>query len=112
MPDTTYTLLIWEEIPENTRLVVIPNNTLDESDLKVLTKAHGKYINNEDDPESYKALNCINNALCQNAEHLDKEHPVGSKWAQRWKDHYSREGEFPPVLDKIITRVYLCGFIL
>jgi len=107
----TYTLLIWEEIPESIKLVLIPNDVLGKNDLKIFRQVHGKYINStETSKADEKALDRINNALCSVPEHLGKDHPIGSKWAMRFKD-YIRPNEVP-IEDENITRVFRMGFFL
>jgi len=41
------TLIIWEEIPENTRFFLIPNTTITPDMLKNITSANGRFINGE-----------------------------------------------------------------
>lgn len=107
----TYTLLIWEEIPESTKLVLIPNDTLDASDIDALRKSNGKFINHDVYPDDVRdALNCLSDALCSKAEHLSDKNPAGSKWALRWKDCIQDDAK--PIEGKPITTVFLSGFCL
>lgn len=113
-PETTetFTLLVWEEVPETTKLYLIPNSTLDAEDHTTLKTANGNYINGgtDNDDGAETALDCINNALCEDAKYLDDDHPAGSKWAQRWKDY--EQGKDKPIEGVIVTHVYVCGFLL
>lgn len=109
----TYTLLIWEEIPENTRLALIPNDALDDEDRRVLRAAHGKYINSTGvSKEDLVVLDCLNNALCPKDEYLSDEHPKGSKWAMRWHAYLKADEDSNPIEGENITYVYRAGFIL
>jgi hypothetical protein len=112
MNDTTYTLLIWEEIPETTHFVLIPNTDLDAEDLSVLRQAHGCFIDGLTETETQrKALDYLNAALAMNPECLPESHPEGSKWAMRWTK-YVRDAHDSPIEEKIITHVFLSGFVL
>ena len=107
----TFTLLIWEEVPETTKVVLIPNETLDEGDRAVLRTAHGHLINSVGlTPEQNRALDCLNNALCLKEEYLGPEHPVGTRWAMRWKDFI--HDQKTPIEGKMISAAYIAGFIM
>lgn len=109
MTQPTFTLLIWEEIPESIKLYVIPDANLDDDDRKVLEAVQGNYINEVGlTDEEHDALNCINAALTENPEHLPKEHPADSKWACRFQDYKQEMGP----LGVVISRVVQCGFLL
>ena len=108
----TYTLLMWEEVPEDTKLFLLPNDTIDDEALQVLRKANGKYINHVDATKAdLDALNCIGNAVCSTAEYLDDDHPVGSKWALRWTGCLHEEGT-GPIEGKTITAVFCAGILV
>lgn len=109
MPNS-HTLLIWEEVPESTKLYLIPNKAIDGDSRMYLHLAHGHYINAKVSEEAELALLCINAALVENPEHLHDEHPPGSKWAQRWVAY--KQDPKTALLDVHITHVYRCGFLL
>jgi hypothetical protein len=45
----SHTLLIWEMIPEETQLFLIPNEEVEKDDrLELMRMAHNKFINNSD----------------------------------------------------------------
>lgn len=119
MPETTYTLLVWEEVPEKTTMVLIDNATLTDEDHAVLTKAHNCYINGDLTEEEEAAACCVGAALCTDPEYLDEDHPVGSRWAMRFKD-CERDGDGdddgergkPRFIGKTITHVYRSGFLM
>ena len=106
----TYTLLIWEEVPESTKVAVIPNDTLDADTHAVLARAHGKYINSTNTPpEDEAALECVNLAMCSDSKYIGAEH-LGSKWTMRFSSFVADSEK--PITGKLITHVYRCGFLL
>lgn len=105
----TFTLLVWEAVPESLDFYVIPDDNLDDEDREVLALAQGCYINSTDtSPEQDKALDCINAALTDDPEHLPPDHPQGSKWACRFKGCKREAG---PVNIHVST-IVRCGFLL
>lgn len=105
-----YVLIVWEEVPETTKLVLVPRDTLDETDMAILRTAAGAYINTDISPDQHRAVDCINAALCTKPEHLADEHPAGSKWAMRWKGH--ARAIDTPITDVTVTTVIVCGFLM
>jgi hypothetical protein len=60
----TYSLLVWEEIPDRTRFVLIPNSWMTEEKRKIFQIAANHHINSTDTtPEQEQALNHINLGL-------------------------------------------------
>lgn len=109
MSNPTFTLLIWEEIPESIKFYVIPDANLDEEDRKVLDRCQGKYINHtEQTDEESRALDCVNAALTENREYLPSGHPPNSKWACRFQDYKTEAGP----LGVTISHIVQCGFLL
>jgi len=110
----TYTLLVWEELPESVRLVLIDNAELDSGDHATFAKAHGLLQNcDELTTEQETAVDCLNNALCDNPKYLGDAHPVGSKWAMRFaKCAVDRGEERIDFNGKVITHVYRTGWVL
>ena len=108
--DNTYTLLIWEMVPDSTMLALIPNEDLTSDDIDTLRAAHGHYINTDVSAVAGDALDAINNALCKNPQSLSEDHPEGSYWAMKFKDYLVDAKD--PVEGKVVTRVVLCGFVL
>lgn len=107
----TFTLIIWEEVPEETSLYLIPDSILNNEDREVLKVSHGNYINHtKSTDEQEKALDCLSNAFCREPKYLGEDHPVGSRWAMRFID-YKLEGDALEI-NKYITKVIRCGFLL
>lgn len=110
------TMIIWEEVPENTKLYVIPNDMISDSDREVIQKCQGHYINfNNYDESVNEALNCLCNALSP----IDKPGylaPDHLDWACRYSMYMmcgnDRESNYKPIEGVNITHVYLCGFIM
>lgn len=111
----TYTLLVWEEIPERGKLAIIPNDVLTEADFVVFRQADGHMMNSVGiGPEVEAAIYKLTNALYTVEHHLSSDHPMGSRWAMRFKDYIIESGNGVKVCieDKIITRVYRTGWYL
>lgn len=97
----TYTLLIWENIPEETKFYVIPAEVADPfNDL--LAQAHNKFSGTDDDnPGLLFVLSAIN-------EYCDDYHYVD----QRGIFSQFLVPTETPIDGKLITKVYLTGLIL
>lgn len=105
----TFTLLVWESIPESCDLYLVPDDTLTEEEHKTLDDAQDQYANDGDiTDEGEVATEILSNALCDNPEHLSKDHPAGSKWAQRFISFKVEAGSLPAgtVVSKIIRTGY------
>jgi hypothetical protein len=89
MSDNTYTLLIWDMIPEEQSLYLIPNSDIDAGDRELLERAHRNYVNIICDDED---------AAIQLSEWLaDADFPnVGDT----------------PITGHTITHVYASGFMM
>src|SRR5262249_25245519 len=105
----TFTLIVWEEVPESTKIVLIPNDVLMDLDVEIFRTAQGRYINLDNTPEQEKALDCINNALTSDEGCLSEDHPKGSRWAMRFAEYLQEFDK--PIEDKMITRVFVMGFL-
>jgi hypothetical protein len=92
------TLLIWEIIPEETKLFLIPNHVADQY-VQLLDQAHNKFVN-------FGALNpgleFLNYAVL-------KEKGVDNKNARGVFANYEVDKDMP-LKNVLITRVYLSGF--
>jgi len=108
---STFTLLIWEEVPENVSLYLIPNDDLTPEDVGILHKAHNNYINSVHTvARAGHALDAISNALCENPKYLGDEHPIGSRYACAWGKY--KQSPDLPIQNTMITSVIRCGFLL
>lgn len=105
----TFTLLIWEEVPENSTLFLLPNSELTEEELNTLEKVNGKYCNSVGcSEEETTELLKLNAARVNKEKYLDEDHPAGSFWAMRYLK-YKIE---PSRINCHVTNVVKCGFIL
>ncbi len=97
-------LLIWEEVPENTVLYVIPNEVAEEY-REFLEMAHGKMINADEMNKGMEFLNvAISGEDCGKADAWAKQY-VGC--LKQYKVDHTK-----PVTAEIISLVYLLGFML
>ncbi len=124
----TYTLLIWEQVPEETTLYLIPNTKVEKDNrLELLRLAHNNYINAS--VENY-GLRFLNAALVP-FEHINDDEYfddgyinklVNGSWTKikaheptpvKWRcvfDQYKVDSAI--IEDSHITRVIVSGFIL
>lgn len=99
-----YTLLVWEEVPEETKMYLIPNEVAIKYE-GFLRSAHGHLINTVDD-DQYPGLKFLNTALSDN------------EWSDTGFEQYRgllkdyKVDMTNPILDKTITAVFHSGFIL
>lgn len=53
----SYTLLIWEEVPETTHLFLIPNDVITPAQRELLKQAQGRLINRDDENPGLEFVN-------------------------------------------------------
>lgn len=97
----SYTLLVWETIPEETDFYLIPNEVADKY-RSYLEQAHHKFINAQ---EMNEGMAFLNTALGDEMAEEGFCHELGT-FREYKVDHHK------PILDKNITAVYLSGFVL
>lgn len=97
----TYTLLIWQTIPENSDFYLIPNEVADKY-KHFLKEAHNLFINSDDMNDGMRFLN---SALGEDVPEEGFEDSLGI-FCQYKVDIKA------PILDSHITTVYLSGFVL
>ncbi len=103
----TYTLVIWEEVPENIQLWLIPDKAINDEDRKVLDEAQITYINSDENIEATKLLS---DAF---ASEKDNCQDPGSIWACRWKQYfYGDRAKAAPIKDVKVSHVYLTGWFM
>lgn len=100
----TYTLLIWEMLPEEVSMYVIPNSVIDEEKREILNKSHKKIINCDDDTEN---TNILSSMIAESKEYADPS--IDEKLLTIWGQY---EEECSKPLDKVITNVYWSGFYM
>jgi hypothetical protein len=102
--DNTFSLVIWEIVPDDTNLYLIPNNVITDDLRRVLEGAHGKFINQDDDVEDTDKLQY---ALMDADPTYEIEH---KEYLGLFVDYCVSDKSKPIVAN--ITHVYLTGFIL
>lgn len=90
LKEATYTLLIWEEIPENTSLYLIPNNILSEEQAALLKDANGKVINCNDQCDS---LDFLNVALVEEKYKDDEKYWANFSCGGGWSTNMLQENK-------------------
>jgi hypothetical protein len=103
--EETFTLLLWELLPEDVFIYVIPNSVITEDQREILENSHKRIINSDEDIEDSLILNDMlaeEKKYC-NSEIDEKYHCI---WGQ-YKEECSK-----PLKDKVITNVYWSGFYI
>lgn len=111
--DPSYTLLVYELIPECTKVYLIPNREIDEEALQVLTLCNYRYLEADDySGEAYDALNAMNSALSNNPDAVAPKFK-GTRWDRCWAkhEHMLKEGVLFPLIVPV-TRFVHTGFML
>lgn len=98
-----YTVLVYEEVPEECSLYLIPNDVADQY-REFLEKAHAHYTNTDGDNEGTDFLNIALEAPA--FADKDKPNPHSSIFVQ-----YKQEKD-KPIIGQPITHVYVSGFVL
>lgn len=99
------TLVIWEQVPEQTDLYLIPNSEIDEEMRGILQRAHNKLINADEDVEDALKLNA---ALSDTKYDVEEQYkPYHGRFA-----HHKVDKDTGPVIDTAVTHVYLSGWYL
>lgn len=96
-------LLIWEEVPENTKLYLIPSDVASKYE-SYLKSAHGHFIN-ASDWEEYEGLFFLNTALGEEAPEEGFEDCLGI-----FRQYEVSTDQ--PITGETITAVYFSGFLL
>ena len=101
------TVVIFSEIPEDTRIFVIPDEVITPEHELLLAGSHGKLVNFDGYDDS---LRFVNNAFCKVLEHCG-----GDEIPEDWKCIYTQyEVKIEvgkPILGRV-SRVIHTGFIL
>jgi hypothetical protein len=99
----TYTLLVYEMVPEDTNLYLIPNQVADQY-RHFLQQAAGKFVNSDDTNDGMHFLIA---ATSPKKEYVDND------WTEYGMIfHPYLLSDQSAIEDKIITAIYLSGFIL
>jgi hypothetical protein len=105
-----FVLLIWEEVPESTKLLLIPSEELNEEDVEVLRIANGHLQNTCDlTTKQAAAIDKISNALCSNEKYIDERY-VGTRWAMTLTKYIVSDDA--TIEGKRITSVYRTGYVM
>lgn len=101
-----YILLVWEEVPEDHKMYLIPYNE-GVSYMEFFKEAHMHFIN-EMDWHNNSGLRFLNNALIEDPASVpDEDMLVYAGIFAPYKVDLSK-----PITDKVITHVFLSGFLL
>lgn len=107
LPGTkTFTLLLWEEIPERTLLVLIPTERYAEDTLADLQVAHGHHLNEPTTTPAQAA------AIGRLSDRVHGRGPHHESFADYVADAGILGWLGPPIEEKIITRVYRTGIFI
>lgn len=103
----TYTLLIWEEVPEDTKLYLIPNERV--GGHRILLNMSQNHMINGGDVEEHVAasINGIQALISPTREFIPEEN---LKLACLWSEF--KVDRAKPIANKVITHVYFTGFLL
>jgi hypothetical protein len=106
------TLLIWEEVPENTKLYLIPNEIV-EKYKEHLDQAHGHMINEEGWDEN-PGLKVLSAALMGDDEgEVDEGFEEFRGVFTEYLAHDTSAGEpIKPLTDVNVTAIYFSGFMM
>ena|SRR5271165_1990528 len=102
----THTLLIWQLLPEETVLYLIPNDKLSEEQFEYLEQAQNKMLNAS---HMNDGLRFLNTALCEDYAEKGFEKYRGCLREYKWEDNSEAITDRP---DISITNVFLSGFVL
>lgn len=107
------TLVIWEQVPEQTDLYLIPNSEIDDEMRVIMQGAHNKLINSDDDVEDALKLNAALSPKDDGRPLDEQEYPVDEKYFVYWGRfaQYKVDNKYP-VQDTHVTFIYLSGWYL
>lgn len=100
----SFTLLIWEIVPENTELYYIPNGKISAKQFEYLHQAQNKIINVD---EYNDGLRFLNTALGKESAEEGFEEYLGCFAEYKWEDKDEAITDRDP-----ITNVFLSGFAM
>ena len=117
----TYALLIWNEIPEYVKIILIPNQIVTSEFEFILNQAQGSFIGStfQTSKQEEACLQVMNSLL--DKDWCKSEDTDGLKIDPKWNgilvpyivdDGVLRENPIPAITGKIITRVFTCGLFL
>jgi hypothetical protein len=99
-----HTLVIWQNIPEETKLYLIPDDKISPEQRKLLEEANGKIINCDPDCEG---LDFVNAAFTE-----DEEYSEDLPFANNAGCFASYETSSNYIKDVLITSVCVTGFLM
>lgn len=105
---SSYTLIVYEEIPENTKLFLVPNDEINSKQREMLAKVAGCFINTETQIDE---CNWLSNILCKKKSHCarwsnDDDHSDWCAWSKHQKESDVQ------IEGVVITNVIVTGFVL
>ena len=110
--DSTYTLVIYEQVPESNTLYLVPNEAIGPEEEKLFSLVHGRVVNGDDlTEEEMKATLTLGDVLCAEPKYLSGDNPVGSRFGGTWAKYRVEDGKVP-LTGVVITRVVKSVFLL
>jgi hypothetical protein len=108
-----HTLLIYSEVPEDTKFYLIPDRVIREEHRALLNESHGRMINSDD---MNNGMSFVSNAICKEEKFCDDTTP--KEWHCIWAKYQVEMVAGQPFVamsddeDWSITSVVHTGFIL
>lgn len=99
----SYTLVVWQNIPEETKLYLIPDEEISPKQRKLLEDAHEKIINCNPNCEGLDFVN---------AAFSEEEYPKDLPFANNAGCFASYETPPSHIKDVLITSVCMTGFLM
>lgn len=116
-PPHTYTLLIFEQVPESTELYLVPNTAALQPLFEAMKVADGHFVNSsENDDTQEEALGVLSWGLMTFEHHDEANERAEAAEAGMNPSLVGALAEFktetPIQPDGVITRIYRAGFLL
>jgi hypothetical protein len=102
-----YTLLIYSEVPEDTKFYLIPDSEINDEQRALLNEAHGRMVNSD---EMNDGMRFLNDALCPEEHSCDEETP--KHWHCVFAQYRVEEVAGAPFTGKEISCVVHSGMIM
>lgn len=106
----SYVLLVWEEIPDDMRLYLIPQEEADKHE-KYLKQAHNRFINSDDMNDGMRFLDTVLAKQEDDVPESGFEQYLGIWCNYNWYARATNK-HTSPITNHTITAVYVSGFYL
>lgn len=101
--ELTYTLIIWQLIPEDCKLYLVPNELISPEHAQLIAEANGKLINADDDCDGLLFLN---------AAFSEEQFDEDLQFHEQCGVYVDLEVDALSIKNVKITSVCLAGFVL